>query len=732
MALSVDELQQELDRLRGAASGAATGVSQFAGALAGQAGGLGNFNRMLQSGSQTLGGLIKNVAGGEVAAAALEALSKGLGVSLDQTDRLNRAYQTLGNTGQSLGETQQSLRKQGDRFGLAIGLNEEAAQKFTKILQANSKDLARLGGTAVMGSKRLGEAFEAMGPVRVALQNIGIAYEDQIEGLADYTRMQTATGRAQQMSTTQLAQGAADYLRKLQDLAAITGVSRQEQQKAREAALAEQRYGAMMIAEEQRAQALERQGRTAEAAAVRKNMESLQEFTGVVSGMDEELAKGLRDLAAGAIGTDEAKKAARTLGGDAQAIVSGLKKGTMSSAEALQRLGRASERHVNSTVKLAQISGQYGQTYTSITKANKIAQLAQNDIAQRALETEKLREKTEKQRETDVAKTAIVSNQVRQAQLEAGKIIEGTQEAALAAASAIGTKLVELLPDLVEEFNALAQGLTGTITQSQNFGDVVGGIADSLGGLIGRKPASEVDVGGAVTPGRVIEGLGEKLRDLSTPTAPPAPAEGDKVRLPADQVSALQDTKAKLPDNQLASLRPVTLPAQQNVKISPDQIRELQPPRLATPGLMADQADRVRDQDRLRAQAADITKKYADLAGNLKPDLANRTGNEAGLARDFANMPRIDLARLGDVTTNQPNIMRVKMPELAMPASPQAEQKQDQSQQARTNAQELMDQFNSRPQANDLEPLLAVMTDMLNVQRQQSATMNKMLQVQRA
>ena len=43
----------------------------------------------------------------------------------------------------------------------------------------------------------------------------------------------------------------------------------------------------------------------------------------------------------------------------------------------------------------------------------------------------------------------------------------------------------------------------------------------------------------------------------------------------------------------------------------------------------------------------------------------------------------------------------------------------------------MMDQVNSRPQQDDMAPLLSVMTDMLNVQRQQSATMIKMLQVQR-
>ena len=734
MALSVDELQQELDRLKGAAGGAATGVGQFGQALAGASGGLGSYNQMLQGTSQSLGSLAKQMPiAGDATAAALNGVSKGLGVSLDMTDRLNRVYMTLGNTGQSLGETQASLREQGDRFGLAIGLNEAAAQQFAKVMQTNSKDLARLGGTAVMGSKRLGEAFEAMGPVRVALQNIGIAYEEQIEGLADYTRMQAATGRAQQMSTTQLAQGAADYLRKLNDLAAITGVSRQEQAKARESALAEQRYGAMMIAEERRAQQLERQGRTAEAAAIRKNVESMQEFTGVVSGMDAELAKGLRDMAAGAVNTPEARKAARTLGGDAQAIVSGLKNGTMTSAQALQRLGQATDRHTQRTVKLAQVSGSYGETFTDITKANKIAQLAQNDVAKRALETEALRKKSEQDRASDVAKTNIASNKLRQAQVEAGKVLEGTSEAGLSAADAIGTKLVEVLPTVVDKFNDLATSLTTTVQSSNTFGEFLSGLAKSGANLLGPTAATP---GGPKTPEDVTksaDALRQRLeQDRGARPAPePTPRE-DVARLAVDQIQALRPTTLKIDPAQVRELKPAAEPTARAAKMVADQLEDLTVPSLATPGFGGGNRPSPMNDEQLRNQAANITRKYMDMASDVGLDKFRQSvsmitpkgdnlGNETS---------KIDLSRLIENTTNQPDMMRVKMPAVSLPAAP-TRQETDQGQQTEQNFRQMMDQVNSRPQQDDMAPLLSVMTDMLNVQRQQSATMIKMLQVQR-
>jgi hypothetical protein len=840
MALSVDDLQQELDRLRGSAGGAATGVSQFAGALQGASGGLGNYNRMLQGTSQALGSLAKQMPiAGDAAAAGLNGLSRGLGVSLDMTDRLNRVYMTLGNTGQSLGETQQSLREQGDRFGLAIGLNEQAAQQFAKVMTTNSKDLARLGGTAVMGSKRLGEAFEAMGPVRVALQNIGIAYEEQIEGLADYTRMQTATGRAQRMSTEQLAQGSADYLRKLQDLAAVTGVSRQEQAKAREAALAEQRYGAMMIAEERRAQALERQGRTAEAAAIRKNMEAMQEFTGVVGNMDAELAKGLRDMAAGAVNTPEARKAARTLGGDAQVIVRGLKQGTMSSAEALQRLGKASERHVNSTVKLAQVSGSYSDTFNDITKQEKIAQLARNDIATRAVETERLRERTEKDRASDVARTNIVSNKLRQSQVEAGKVLEGTSEAGLAAADAIGTKLVEVLPTVVDQFNNLATSLTETVKSSNTFGEFLSGLANAGKNLLTppaapggprttedvdrareeflRRRRSEIDAFGDGEPApapqtiqpqssviRLPEDQVQALRDrtvnlaadqvaalkpVSLPTtqavkiapdqvaALQPPSKDQPVKIAPDQVAALQppskDQPVKIAPDQVAALKPVSLPTTQAVKISPDQVAALRPPTpaaqqiklasdqlaalkpmslptvqqvkidgnqlrdfqipsLATPGFGGSSTSPADIDQKIHAQAADITRKYMDLASNISLDAMSQRDDRDRSTPNQREIPQIDLAKIGDIAINRPDIMRVKMPELSLPQAPTGTQVLDRDQRRDENFQQMMNQINTTPKTNSDEPLLAVMNEMLNVQRQQSATMMKMLQVARA
>lgn len=717
MALSVDELQQELDRLKGSASGAATGVGQFVGALQGASGGLGQYNQMLQGTSQSLGGLAKQLPiAGDAAAAGLNGLSKGLGVSLDMTDRLNRVYMTLGNTGQSLGETQASLREQGDQFGLAIGLNEEAAQRFAKTMTANSKDLARLGGTAVLGSKRLGEAFEAMGPVRVALQNIGIAYEEQIDGLAAYTRMQTATGRAQNMSTQQLAQGAADYLRKLQDLAAVTGVSRQEQMQAQERARAEQRFGAMLINEERRAQDLERQGRTAEAAAVRKNIQELENFSGVVAGMDEEMAKGLRDMAAGAVNTPEARKVARTLGGDAQAIVAGLKNGTMSSAQALQRLGRATDQHVTRTAKLAQVSGQYGETFTDITKANKIAQLAQNDVARRAQETEKLREKTEKERQTDVAKTNIASNKLRQAQVEAGKVLEGTSEAGLGAADAIGTKLVEVLPTVVDQFNQLATSLTNTVKSSNTFGEFLSGLAKAGSNLVtpaatpgGARSADEVSQS-ADALRRRLEQEGAAAGARRTPATEP---QSDVSRLTVDQIQALQPTTLKIDPAQVRELRPGVEPTARAAKIVSDQLNELRTPSLATPGFGGAEPTVAKLNTGLDS-ITDLARRYMD------------TGQ-----RGSGALPSFDTSRLGDLAANQANIMRIKMPELSLPTAPTTNEAQDQQQQIDQSFRNMMDQVNSRPDQDNMAPLLNVMNDMLNVQRQQSATMIKMLQVQR-
>jgi hypothetical protein len=731
MALSVDDLQQELDRLRGAAGGAATGVGQLGQALTGASGGLSSYSQILQGTSQALGGLVKDI---PLAQAGLGGLSKGLGVSLDMTDRLNRVYMTLGSTGQSLGETQASLREQGDKFGLAIGLNEAAAQQFAKIMTANSKDLARLGGTAVMGSRRLGEAFEAMGPVRVALQNIGVSYEEQIEGLAAYTRMQTATGRAQQMSTQQLAQGAADYLRKLQDLAAVTGVSRQEQIKAQEAARAEQRFGAMLISEKRRADELERQGLSAQAAAVRKNIQELENFNGVVAGMDEEMAKGLRDMAAGAVNTPEARKAARTLGGDAQAIVAGLKQGTMTSAQALQRLGQATDRHVGRTVKLAQVSGSYADTFTDITKANKIAQLAQNDVAKRALETEATRKKAEQDRASDVAKTNITSNRMRQLQIEGGKALEGTQDAALAAADAIGTKLLEVLPTVVDKFNATSTSLTNVITSSQNLSEFLSGLGKVGAELVSPTAAR---AGGPTSSDEVKRSADALRQRLEQPTPAPRSAapepRPDVARLTADQIQALQPTSLRIDPAQVRELKPTAEPTARAAKIVADQLEDLTVPSLATPGFGGANRPIAMNDEQLRNQAANVTRRYMDMAGDAGLDKFRQSMSQAIPKSDNlgGNMPKIDLSRLLENATNQPDIMRVKMPAVSLPAAPTRQETADRTQQTEQNFRQMMDQINSRPQQDDMVPLLSIMNDMLNVQRQQSATMMKMLQAQR-
>jgi hypothetical protein len=137
------------------------------------------------------------------------------------------------------------------------------------------------------------------------------------------------------------------------------------------------------------------------------------------------------------------------------------------------------------------------------------------------------------------------------------------------------------------------------------------------------------------------------------------------------------------------------------------------------------------DDAKFRTQAADITRRYIDLAGDLGLDRLGQMRSTDKTSRyNIDDTPRLDISRLGEMAANQPSTMRIKMPELALPSAPTNNETVGQ-QGVEQNLRTMMEQVNARPEKDDLAPLMTVMTDMLNVQRQQSATMMKMLQAQR-
>jgi hypothetical protein len=122
-------------------------------------------------------------------------------------------------------------------------------EEFSKVMKDNGEAFAKMGGTADEGAR----AFSAVGkeliqsPVGKELMALGYTAADVNSGLANYIAM-TGGRNAQEMKDTKaLSAAAGNYLNELDELAQITGKSREQQEQALKEASANQAYQAYLL-----------------------------------------------------------------------------------------------------------------------------------------------------------------------------------------------------------------------------------------------------------------------------------------------------------------------------------------------------------------------------------------------------------------------------------------------------------------------------------------------------
>jgi len=122
-------------------------------------------------------------------------------------------------------------------------------EEFSKVMKDNGEAFAKMGGTADEGAR----AFSAVGkeliqsPVGKELMALGYTTADVNSGLANYIAM-TGGRNAQEMKDTKaLSAAAGNYLNELDELAQITGKSREQQEQALKEASANQAYQAYLL-----------------------------------------------------------------------------------------------------------------------------------------------------------------------------------------------------------------------------------------------------------------------------------------------------------------------------------------------------------------------------------------------------------------------------------------------------------------------------------------------------
>lgn len=155
-------------------------------------------------------------------------------------------------------------------------------------LLGNADVLKMLGTTVNEGSKRFIQLNKEMGEsgLRGNLLGMGLSVEGVVEGLASYTRNQARLGRLDSLNNQQLIAGSVSYIKELDKLTKITGMSRKEA----EDALAAQQADAMV-----RSIRAEIEARNGNVAQFDANTARLEQISQAGGGAAVTALKGLAD-----------------------------------------------------------------------------------------------------------------------------------------------------------------------------------------------------------------------------------------------------------------------------------------------------------------------------------------------------------------------------------------------------------------------------------------------------
>lgn len=205
------------------------GFGKFGGAVTGATNAVGDLVGKFGMAGAVVGGFIKIF--GEIA-------SK----SLKQNDDLMKSYQNLSNMGTVASGGLETLRDQLH----SVGLMAEEAEKFERVLGPVTKELAAFGGSVSGGREQLTNVISGLiGPnneMEKYLARLGYSTQDIREGAADFVQRQARLGLAQGKSQEQLTKEAFKYMSTLKELQEITGMTRDEAQKAMDAQMADARF----------------------------------------------------------------------------------------------------------------------------------------------------------------------------------------------------------------------------------------------------------------------------------------------------------------------------------------------------------------------------------------------------------------------------------------------------------------------------------------------------------
>jgi hypothetical protein len=270
------------------------------------------------------GVIIKGIVAGFTAVTA--ATAGMVKASNEMADKIYKGYSGLAKSGAAASDGMTGVFNDAKKLGLSM--NE--LDSFVGLVGENAGDLALFAGSVFEGRQKFAEMGEAMEPFREGLIAAGYTQQEINDASMQYLRLQTRIGQSQNLTTTQLAEGAKKYLVEQDALTKLTGQSRQEQEKALEIGRSQQRFRAKL--EEMRNSGDKQQ------IAAADEMETTYKM---LYKRSAEAAAGYGDMTTGMLGTEAAMKLNMSTQGEALVLLDKQKAGVINGIQAFEGIGKA-------------------------------------------------------------------------------------------------------------------------------------------------------------------------------------------------------------------------------------------------------------------------------------------------------------------------------------------------------------------------------------------------------
>jgi GH24 family phage-related lysozyme (muramidase) len=346
------------------------------------------------------------VAGAALAAKGFTDIMKAAN---EQADRLYKSYSGLAKSGAAASDGLTGVFEDAKRLGIAV----TELDGMVQVIAQNATELTLFGGGVAKGRQQLASMGKSLEGSREYFLRLGYDMTEVTGVMADYVQQQRLIGNTTVNSAAdleRLSQGAQRYLEQQDALTKLTGMARQEQEKAREQVRSQERFAAQL-------ERLRQQGKTKEA-------EELEKTYLILHSQNKEAAQGFADIQTGNVQTEAAQKSLMGSQGESLRAAQQVIAGQIGAAEAAQRIASAHGETATRLGTTMGLIGTYNQVHGDLAGDLRLRGLAEKDIVKILAEIEEDQKKLKDQQGKGVDKQLVDQARLRETQIRANEAME--------------------------------------------------------------------------------------------------------------------------------------------------------------------------------------------------------------------------------------------------------------------------------------------------------------------